>query len=150
MATYTAITDTEIDPEKPVTTSLMTKLRDNPLAMFEGASGAPKIEPAAITDGSLTAAKLATGTTERTWVLGRIASASVGAVGTYALLRDASGNTTGEHTPGETVSASILRYSNVAGDAATSPTPSGTWRCMGYADVSGSQTNETTLFLRVS
>lgn len=43
MASYNEITDGEIDPESPITTSLMTKLRDNPEAIAEGASGAPRI-----------------------------------------------------------------------------------------------------------
>lgn len=46
MTTYTAIANTEIDPESPVTSDLMTKLRDNPIAMAEGASGAPTMEVA--------------------------------------------------------------------------------------------------------
>ena len=43
MTTYTAIANTEIDPESPVTSDLMTKLRDNPLAQGEGTTGAPRI-----------------------------------------------------------------------------------------------------------
>ena len=43
MTTYTAIADSEIDPDSPITTGLMTKLRDNPIALTEGASGAPLI-----------------------------------------------------------------------------------------------------------
>lgn len=59
MTTYTAITSGEIDPDSPITNSLMTKLRDNPIAITEGASGAPKIQTAAIDDLAVTAAKLA-------------------------------------------------------------------------------------------
>ena len=43
MTTYTAIANTEIDPESPVTSDLMTKLRDNPLAQGEGTTGAPRV-----------------------------------------------------------------------------------------------------------
>ncbi len=35
MPTYSAITDAEIAVNKPVTNALMTKMRDNPLAIFE-------------------------------------------------------------------------------------------------------------------
>lgn len=48
MATYTTITDGQVDEESPITTSLMTALRDNPTAIAEGASGAPKVMQAAL------------------------------------------------------------------------------------------------------
>lgn len=48
MTTYTAIPDTDIDPESPVTVGLMTLLRDNPLAIQEGDATAPKIANAAL------------------------------------------------------------------------------------------------------
>ena len=43
MATYTAITDAEIDQDSPITQTLMTKYRDNLIATTEGAAGAPRI-----------------------------------------------------------------------------------------------------------
>ena len=46
--TYTPIPDSDVDSESPVTTSLMTLLRDNPIAIAEGASGAPAIQTAAL------------------------------------------------------------------------------------------------------
>lgn len=48
MTTYTAINNTEIDAESPVTEELVTRLRDNPLAIGEGATGAPRIRGAGI------------------------------------------------------------------------------------------------------
>lgn len=48
MAVYIPIADSEIDPESPGTTTLFNKLRDNPLAMFEGAVGAPRLSPGAL------------------------------------------------------------------------------------------------------
>jgi len=51
MTTYTAITNAEIDPESPVTESLVQRLRDNPIAISEGEPNAPKINPAAISIG---------------------------------------------------------------------------------------------------
>jgi len=41
VTTYSAIDDTDIDPESPITTSLMTKLRDNPIAGLEGDASLP-------------------------------------------------------------------------------------------------------------
>ena len=35
MPTYSAITNAEIDPDSPITTSLMTKMRDNPIASLK-------------------------------------------------------------------------------------------------------------------
>lgn len=43
MATYTAITDAEIDQDSPITQTLMTKYRDNLTASIEGDDTAPRI-----------------------------------------------------------------------------------------------------------
>lgn len=43
MATYTAITDAEIDQDSPITQTLMTKYRDNLTAVYEGDDTAPRI-----------------------------------------------------------------------------------------------------------
>lgn len=48
MASYIEITDSEIDPESPGTTSLFTRIRDNPIAIAEGATGAPRIAAGAL------------------------------------------------------------------------------------------------------
>lgn len=43
MTTYTAIANSEIDADSPVTTTLMQAMRDNPIAISEGSSGAPVV-----------------------------------------------------------------------------------------------------------
>lgn len=43
MATWTTITDSQVDPDAPLTSGLAYAWRDNPVAIAEGASGAPKI-----------------------------------------------------------------------------------------------------------
>lgn len=43
MTTYTAIPNSQIDVDSPVSDVLMTLLRDNPLSIRESAAGAPKI-----------------------------------------------------------------------------------------------------------
>ena len=48
MTTYTAIANSAIDQDSPVTQPLMTALRDNPIAITEGASGAPRVQPEAV------------------------------------------------------------------------------------------------------
>ena len=47
MATYTSIAASENEPLAPVTATLMDRLTNNPIAMFEGASGAPRLDEAA-------------------------------------------------------------------------------------------------------
>lgn len=58
MTTYTAIPDSDIDPESPGTTTLFTRLRDNPIAITEGSTGAPKIQQAAIENQAVNVSKL--------------------------------------------------------------------------------------------
>jgi hypothetical protein len=41
---YNNIPDGEIDPDSPVTASLMVKLRDNPIGIAQAAAGAPKVQ----------------------------------------------------------------------------------------------------------
>ena len=48
MTSYIAITDAETDPEAPLTSELAKKWRDNPIAITEGATGAPRIVAAAM------------------------------------------------------------------------------------------------------
>lgn len=50
MADYIEITDEEIQPGAPYTTGLAAKMRDNHIALAQGAEGAPKILAPAIGD----------------------------------------------------------------------------------------------------
>lgn len=61
MTAYTAIPDADIDPESPGTTTLFTRLRNNPIAITEGSSGAPKIQLNAMANDSVGAAQIKTG-----------------------------------------------------------------------------------------
>lgn len=45
---WTTIPNTDVDPDSPVTTSLMTALRDNPQAIAEGAASAPRVVEAGL------------------------------------------------------------------------------------------------------
>ena len=47
MTTYRAISNTEVELDAPLTQQLMQALKDNQLAIGEGASGAPRIQNAA-------------------------------------------------------------------------------------------------------
>jgi hypothetical protein len=48
MATYVPILDTQLDPDAPLTSTLMYQLRDNTLAIAEGATGAARIIGSAV------------------------------------------------------------------------------------------------------
>lgn len=130
MATWRTIAASEVDPDSPVTATLMQALADNPTAIAEGASGAPRVLYDEGTIGSYlfgysTAGDTALGSTVAGSTL-RGASASRG----Y--------NASGGGYPG--------------GDFDTSGTQSGTWRCMGeFDEVRGSAglAYGATLWLRI-
>jgi hypothetical protein len=77
-------------------------------------------------------------------VLTANASSAVGAVGTYALMYCASAL-----NPGDTIAGSSLNYSS-AGSQASGVTVSGTWRCMGRVNPTGSASDQVSLFLRIA
>jgi len=69
MANWTSIADATLEPGKPIRAIDARALRDNPIAIAQGASGAPKIagqqgpavETGGITDLNVTTAKIANG-----------------------------------------------------------------------------------------
>jgi hypothetical protein len=79
-----------------------------------------------------------------TQVLDATAGASVGAVGTYALLTDMVDRST---STGSTRAGSDLRYTNLSSQ--TGGTPSGTWRAMG-APFDGNPSSRGSVWLRIS
>jgi hypothetical protein len=152
MATWTTLPDAALEPGKPIRSIDGLALRDNPVAITEGAAGAPKMQTNGITDGAVTTAKLAANERMTTAnVLNATAGASVGAVGTYAFLGDARNVVTNE---GGTVAGSNLRYSSRAG--VVGATPSGTWQAMGrstqanFDPYGGLSSLNPTVFLRIS
>ena len=60
--TWTTIPDSDIDPDSPITTGLMTALRDNVAAAFAGDPGAPTAVAAAIAADAILSAKIKTTT----------------------------------------------------------------------------------------
>ena len=139
MATWTDIDDARLEPGKPIRSVDGLALRDNPIAIVEGAAGAPRIqEPAmannsvanrALVNGAVTATKMAVTSSETAWVLGRNSGAAAAAVGSYAMLKNLTASIV---SPGSTFAGSSLRWSSAAGDISSSP--GGSWRCMGYAN----------------
>jgi len=153
MATWTTITDEALEPGKPGRSIDALALRDNAIAIAEGAPGAPGIASAAlidypwgnedIQDNILDASKFQTGVNERDWVLARNAAATAGVVGTYALLISLGL----VKTAGQTESGSALRYANAGGNF--SGVPSGAWMCLGYVEDEIDPAMDTTLWLRI-
>lgn len=176
MANWTNIPTDRIEPGKPIRAIDGLALRDNPIAIAEGASGAPKIREAAISTNSIngnrlrtnsvpndrlvnktvTNAKIANNTitgalfndgSVRSW----LGSQSAGAVGTYAFVTRGLAGTT---SWGGTVSGSNLRIATVRATSDgtqtidSGATLSGTWRIMGL-NVS-TESNRATLALRIS
>jgi hypothetical protein len=152
MATWTTLPDASLEPGKPIRSIDGLALRDNPVAIAEGAAGAPKIQTAALITGEqMTTAN----------VLNATAAADAGAVGTYAFLRDVTNSST-DINQGATVAGSSLRFSGMAFALAETPpstwnassgqTPSGTWRLMGHGLRSNGISNAryASLFLRIS
>lgn len=141
MADWTVITDAQLDPDAPLTSDLAYAWRDNPIAIAEGASGAPRIVDAALGTTPTT--------TGASWIRQRLALAAAGTIGTYAFLRT---TVAGGYTVGNTLSGASLAYTSANGN--TGGSPSGTWLCCGSA-ISGetapsSNPSASTLWLRVS
>jgi len=92
MTTYTAIADTEIDQDSPVTETLMTKLRNNPIAITEGSSGAPKVQTAAINDAAVTQVKV--NTTQATYAgsIAPLAEINIATPNSYSFFPEWSNN----------------------------------------------------------
>jgi len=62
MADWTDITNAALDGDSPGTQVLFEALRDNPIAIAEGAPGAPKIQTAGIANSAITNDKILDGT----------------------------------------------------------------------------------------
>lgn len=141
MADWTVITDAQLDPDAPLTSDLAYAWRDNPIAIAEGAAGAPRI-----VDAALGTTPTSTGAT---WIRQRMALAAAGTIGTYAFLRT---TVAGIYNVGSTLPNTSLAYTSANGG--TGGTPVGTWMCCGTAV--GGETAPTsnpyaaTLWLRVS
>lgn len=68
MADWTNLPDTTFEPGAPAKGRDMRFLRDNPIAIAEGAAGAPRIQTAGIQNSAVTQAKMATDSVGRAQV----------------------------------------------------------------------------------
>ena len=62
---YSSIPDSQIDADSPLISDTFFKLRDNPIAIANGDSGAPKIQSAALDTGVVGSAAMAAGAIEQ-------------------------------------------------------------------------------------
>ncbi len=135
---WVSIASSDYDPDSPVTTTLAGAWSNNPAAMAAGDSGAPEIVAAALS---------------ATAVSTKMAAAAADSIGSYAFMTGFSPGL-GAKNPGDLASGSDLRFAGTAGAGGTvyasSPTPSGTWRCMGYLGATAAAGDHVSLFLRVS
>jgi hypothetical protein len=83
-----------------------------------------------------------------TQVLNATAGASVGAVGTYALMYY--GGSGGFFTPGSTTAGSNLRFAGTESLYSGGSTGSGTWRVMGFSSAVDYQVHRVSVWLRIS
>ena len=127
MSTYTAIADAEIDVDSPVTQILLTKYRENMLAIQQGDATAPRIQVPAIDSAQLTAA-----------IIAAIIGIAAGNVGYTSLMLEPALNLT-SRSIGDTLAGSSLRFVSLrAGDPGDAQgtislldkddAASGTWR----------------------
>jgi hypothetical protein len=159
--------------DSAVTTAKIADVNVTTGKIADSAVTTAKIANANVTIAKLSASGTANSTTflrgDNTWatvsstpttdqVLSATAGASVGAVGSYAILAFANNGTL---AAGTTIAGSSCRYTSVNGRwqqnnfIDSSGTPSGTWRVMGFGSgiydaELGSWVTYATLFLRIS
>ena len=139
MADYRTIADAEVDPDAPLTSSLGYAWRDNPIAIAEGATGAPRVEDSALSNTVTSAGS--------SWVFNRIINRVHQGVG-QSVLCQVSDPVSTETPFGSIRPGSQLRPSSADGVSPGVDTLPGSWRCMGTTS-SGSG-NSVSLFQRVS
>lgn len=114
--------------------STIQALRDNPVAIANGDSGAPRVQTAAIQDSAVTTAKLA-GSERMTTanVTGQMAGMTANAIGVPCLMgspRTAGSVRTFE--PNSTIAGSELRFSSADATVLSAYGGVGIWRCLGF------------------
>jgi hypothetical protein len=156
MATWTNIPTASLEPGAPARSLDALALRDNPVAIAEGAANAPRVQTAGIANSAVTADKIASNAVTTAKILdsnvttaklatneqmttanvaGAYAGADANAVGSLAILYKA---TTGGVEPGNLVAGSSLRWVRISTAGSmqiiTATTPSGTWRALGFVN----------------
>jgi hypothetical protein len=159
MADWTNLPNTAVGVGGLPSGTTVTALRDNPVAIAEGAPGAPRVLPSPAIDWNSSTGTIA----ERNWVLARTGQAAAGAVGTYVFAGTRT-NSSDDKNFGDTISGGNLRPVGIqspdsfttttllsaAAYVSQTGTPlSGTWRCMGR-NRALTTVASATLWLRIS
>lgn len=121
MADYIAQTDSQLDPDAPLTSELAYGWRDNLIAVTEGAVGAPRIE-----DGALSTTITPTGVD---WVLRRVAAGPAVYPGQRCFMSH-QGPTAATYAPGDITDGSNLKFTS--GGVFSATASNGSWMCCGY------------------
>lgn len=156
MATWRTIANGEIDLDSPVTQQLLSALRDNTVAVTEGASGAPRVQDAALHTTVTTAGRnWVANRMEVNTVAARTASVAAGAIGSDAMCIYLGGSAS--VTVGSTALGADLVYASADGRYSGSGPSGGTWRCLGFATaqqfspgVPATPASRTTLWRRIN
>lgn len=158
MAEYDPILDSEIDPESPITSTLMSRMRDNPEAIAEGASGATRVQAEGIAENAVLS-RIATDTTAGAigtyafaWLNSTSMPPSFGATVSGGSLRPAGFTTFDSVSVFDTVTYFSSSSTIYASSGLNAPVFSGTWMCMGEAtqQVDDSGNYPHTLWLRIA
>ena len=155
MTTYTAIADADIDPESPGNTTLFTRLRDNPIAAFEKAAGAPVlandyVTNAMIATGAVNADSIAANAVGTSEIAAGVVAAEYAGTASLAVGSIMWGDPNNTTANNATISGSNLQPAYWGGStmAASGSTVSGTWR--NISGVSLSSSSWSGLWLRIS
>lgn len=140
MATWTTIPDAALNPAAPIRSIDAKALRDNVTALAEGATGAPKVQTAALDTNSVLEA------------IARDFSIPSGIcpVGTITLLANYGSS---NFTAGSTYAGSGLQFCGFdvgtsLGFTASATYQTGSWMAMGFSNYSGTATRAM-IFMRV-
>ena len=145
MADYVAQTDSQLDPDAPLTSELAYGWRDNLIAVTEGAVGAPRVQDAALSTTATSAGK--------DWIAIRSILFMPDDVGSVSMMSHQA-VTAATYAPGDTTAGSNLRYTS--GSVVSPTSGSGVWRCFGYCQTDNTGTYpladpiRKTLWMRIS
>jgi len=133
MTDYNPIPDNILEPDDPIPADLGIRWRDNPIAMFEGAPGAPRLQLAALDAGFTTA----------------------GGIGSYVFAAQSPPTLTaiiaGTVYAGSGLKcAGLVIESGVLSLAPSGAALSGSWRAMGEQPYTAGTYTRATLFLRIA
>lgn len=152
---YSAIPDSEIQVGAPLTNNLLVKIRDNPIGIANGDSGAPNVQSAGISNGAVTNAKLGTDSVTADKIAANAVGASEissAAVGQGEIAPNAVGQSEIKEASGQvsTTSASFVRLTLPGGAYGFYPrTKTSTGGALSEANIIGSLNFPITSFTTV-